>query len=191
MNPARVRLCGLAAMLAWVPAAGITPARSSEERSKPAAPPKAPLVLVTISKETTYITGPLRKDGYVDYVAALNQRCSQGVTPENNAAVPFLKAMWLAGIGPKHGDGYCRMLGIPPPPEKGDYYVTLDKYVNGLKDADKPAARPGEEGRDILVEQQSQARTRPWSICRTRAWPMTPRCCGSTTPTSRPNGIRR
>ena len=34
--------------------------------------PSKPRVLVTISKETTYITGPLRKDGYVDYVAALN-----------------------------------------------------------------------------------------------------------------------
>jgi len=34
-------------------------------------------VLVTISKETTYITEPLRADGYPDYVAALNQRFSR------------------------------------------------------------------------------------------------------------------
>ena len=50
---------------------------------------KSPGLLVTISKETTYITEPLRADGYPDYVAALNQRFSQGVTPENNAAVLF------------------------------------------------------------------------------------------------------
>ena len=37
---------------------------------------------MTISKETTYITEPLRADGYPDYIAALNQRCSRGVTPE-------------------------------------------------------------------------------------------------------------
>ncbi len=35
-------------------------------------------VLVTISKETTYITEPLRPDGYPDYIAALNQRASKG-----------------------------------------------------------------------------------------------------------------
>ena len=34
-------------------------------------------------------------------------------------------------IGPKYRDEYCRMLGIPPLPEKGDYFVTLDKYAQG------------------------------------------------------------
>lgn len=53
-------------------------------------------VLVTISKETTYITEPLHPDGYPDYVAVLNQQFSEGVTPENNSAVLFLKA-----VGPK------------------------------------------------------------------------------------------
>ena len=63
--------------------------------------PQKPHVAITISKETTYITGPLRKDGYVDYVAALNQRFRAGVTPENNAAVPFLKAMGPGEIDAK------------------------------------------------------------------------------------------
>ncbi|MGD0898188.1 MAG: alpha/beta hydrolase [Thermoguttaceae bacterium] len=126
-------------------------------------PAKRPSVAVTISKETTYITGPWRKDGYVDYVAALNERCSKGITPENNAAVPFLKAMGPGEILPYHRDEYCRMLGIRPLPEKGDYYVTLDKYAKGSKDAEKPAAKAGEEGRDVLWEQQTQAMKRPWS----------------------------
>src|SRR5262245_55897881 len=47
----------------------------------------------TISKETTYVTGPLDKDGYIDYVAALNERLRQGVTPENNANVLIWKAL--------------------------------------------------------------------------------------------------
>src|SRR6516225_3610527 len=38
----------------------------------------------TISKETTYVTEPLDRYGYIDYARALNQRLSQGVTPENN-----------------------------------------------------------------------------------------------------------
>jgi hypothetical protein len=47
----------------------------------------------TISKQTTAITGPLRDDGSVDYVAALNQRFGQGVTPENNGFVLWLRVM--------------------------------------------------------------------------------------------------
>src|SRR5262249_23075355 len=39
----------------------------------------------TVSAETTYVTGPLDELGYVDYAAALNERLSRGVTPENNA----------------------------------------------------------------------------------------------------------
>ncbi|MGA2032993.1 MAG: alpha/beta hydrolase [Thermoguttaceae bacterium] len=125
--------------------------------------PKKPNVAITISKATTYITGPLRKDGYVDYVAALNERFRAGVTPENNAALPFLKAMWPGGIDPKYRDEYCKMLGIKPLPEKGDYYVRLDTFAKGLKDAEKPAARAGQEGREIFWEQQTQAMKRPWS----------------------------
>ncbi len=40
-----------------------------------------------IGKETTYITEPLDKDGYVDYEAALNSWLSQGIVPEKNSVV--------------------------------------------------------------------------------------------------------
>ncbi len=52
-----------------------------------AAPVKPP---IPISYATTRITGPLTKNGLVDYVAAFNQHFGKGVTPENNAAVPLL-----------------------------------------------------------------------------------------------------
>lgn len=127
-------------------------------------PPKKPHVAITISKETTYITGPLRKDGYVDYVAALNERFRAGVTPENNAALPFLKAMWPGGINnPKHRDEYYRMLGIEPLPEKGDYYVSLDKYAERSSGEQKPTAKASEERANILLEKRDQAMKRPWS----------------------------
>ena len=42
---------------------------------------------ITISKETTWVTQPLKRDGTVDYVAARNKLASRGVTPENNLAV--------------------------------------------------------------------------------------------------------
>ncbi len=53
MGLTQISVIGLSAVLAW-------------------AVPQKPLVLITISKPTTYITQPLRKDGYVDYLAALN-----------------------------------------------------------------------------------------------------------------------
>ena len=64
-------------------------------------------VPLVISKETTYITEPLRSDGTPDYVAALNQRLSKGVTPENNAAVLFWKA---AGRGQYQEEWYTQVL---------------------------------------------------------------------------------
>ena len=119
---------------------------------------------IIISKETTYLTQPLRKDGSVDYVAALNERYSQGVTPENNAAVLFWKAVGPGEIRPEYRGEYFRLLGIAPLPEKGAYFVTLSSYATRLNDAEKDtdpkAAEKKEEQRRSLLE---QAVKRPWS----------------------------
>lgn len=120
-------------------------------------------VLVTISKDTTYITEPLRPDGYPDYVAALNQLCSKGVTPENNSAVLFWKAMGPSSIAEKDRVEYFQMLGIPPLPEKGDYFVTSDDWVKRHQAKEKPEAKPSDDYSDPLWEQQTQAMQRPWS----------------------------
>src|SRR5713101_3375645 len=68
------------------------PAPGKEDKPKESAPKKHRGTF-TISKETTYVTGPLDKDGYIDYAAALNERLGKGVTPENNANVPIWKAL--------------------------------------------------------------------------------------------------
>src|SRR5256885_8409701 len=70
----------------------------------------------TVSKETTYVTGPLDKDGYVDYAAALNERLGKGVTPETNANVLIWKE-----IGPRPGGGkgmpaeFYKLMGMEEP----------------------------------------------------------------------------
>jgi hypothetical protein len=122
-----------------------------------------PRVLVTISKETTYITEPLRPDGYPDYVAALNQRFSAGVTPENNAAVLFWKAMGPGMLGKKDQEAYFKMLGIPPLPESGDYFVGSGNFVDRHKSeikgtTDEPNAQEKELWRQFEVILK-----RPWS----------------------------
>ncbi len=114
-------------------------------------------MLVTVSKETTCITEPLRPDGYPDYIAALNGRNSDGVTPENNAVVPVFRAMGPGVVDEKFRDQYCKMLGIAPPPERGEYFVAVDVYAKTLKPA-KPADRP-----DVEIRGQSVlAAKRPW-----------------------------
>jgi hypothetical protein len=54
--------------------------------------PSGPDLPYSISRETTYLTEPLREDGTVDYVAAVDAKYSQGVTPENNAFPLLLEA---------------------------------------------------------------------------------------------------
>ncbi len=138
-----------------------------------AAPPNdkaksKPSIRVTISRETTYITEPLRADGYPDYVAALNQRFSRGVTPKNNSAVLFWKAVGPKMIDKKFREKFFWMLGIPPLPEKGDYFVTSDEHENvhiaRHTDQEQPPGSPSEEElREQLQKQFYLARKRPWS----------------------------
>jgi hypothetical protein len=125
-------------------------------------------VRVTISQETTRITKPLRADGYPDYIASLNERFSRGVTPENNSAVLFWKAIGPASIPREDREKYFKMLGIPPLPEKGDYFVTSDAHITaqvGRHTSNKLSA--GKQTDDPLEgqlqQQYYQTLKRPWS----------------------------
>jgi hypothetical protein len=97
-----------------------------------------PEMKVTVSKATTYFTGPLNEDGTVNYVAAYNSMNGKGVTRDNNAAVLLLRA-----IGPeamKYGKGDSKsdaieerileLFGMNQWPEKGNYFVDADDYVS-------------------------------------------------------------
>src|SRR6516225_7646102 len=83
-----------------------------------------PTPKLPIGKETTYVTGPLDKEGFVDYEAALNERLGKGVTPEKNANVLLWKAL---GPAPEGGAGmpaeFFKQLGIAEPPKNGAYFV--------------------------------------------------------------------
>lgn len=47
----------------------------------------------TVSRETTYVTGPVDADGYVDYFAAHRELFAKDVTPETNAALAIMRAI--------------------------------------------------------------------------------------------------
>ncbi len=118
----------------------------------------------TISKETTYLIEPLMKDGYVDYVAALSKIRSEGVTPENNAVVPILRAIGPEEIPENIRGRFFRMLGIEPLPEKGDYLIGFGDYRK--KSKDQKAETPTPE--DVAQEQKEMDQfwkvvEEPWS----------------------------
>ncbi len=118
---------------------------------------KPPTVRVTISKETTYLTEPLRPDGYPDYGAALDQQIAQGVTPENNAAVLFWRAMGPKPIDEKVRQEYFRRLGIQPLPEQGDYFRPFDEYAASV------SKQAGQELSAEKIDQMyRQAMECPW-----------------------------
>ena len=116
------------------------------------APPKLPL-----GKETTYVTGPLDKQGYIDYEAALNAELSKGVTSENNANALLILAL---GPAPEGGDGlppeYFKWLDIPIPPKEGNYVVGVYAVAHDQLGISG-------ERLEALYEFQSRATQRPWS----------------------------
>lgn len=114
-------------------------------------------VPVEIGPETTVIEEPLLPDGRVDYVGALNERMSEGVTPENNAVVLLLEAFGPEIIKPEHRREFFQLLGIPQHPREGDYLVRDDEWIRSLNptvDYDLKYA---------LEQKFAAALDRPWS----------------------------
>ncbi len=69
-------------------------------------PDVAPIrVALKRSRQTTWFTGPVNPDGTVNYYQALYGRLAARATPENNAAVPLIRALgtdvlypWVSGV---------------------------------------------------------------------------------------------
>src|SRR5713226_5079350 len=133
-----------------------TPVPVKEDKPKESAPKKH-RGRFTIGKETTYITGPLDKDGYIDYAAALNERLGKGVTAENNANVLIWKAIGPRPEGKEMPAEFFKLMGMEPPPEKGDYFIDLDKHLNDQFKI-KPETKEAYEIRDQL----NRCVQRPW-----------------------------
>jgi hypothetical protein len=115
-------------------------ARSAMAQAAKPAPPR-----FAISKDTTYVTGPLRADGTIDYVEAINEHLSKGVTKENNAAIPLLQALMPGEpVRQAHYAKVWQKLGVPAPEKGNDPEVLpptvlpgLDETLTGLWTAEK------------------------------------------------------
>ncbi len=130
-------------------------ATAAHKRSADAAFP------ITVSKETTWITEPLYPNGAVNYVAALNGRLSEGVTPDNNAAALLMQVMGAKEIPKEIRPGFYQHLGIPVPENpQGDlqpYGDFLDEYLRTTGGTAKKTERRK------LMEKSFQTYGRPWT----------------------------
>lgn len=135
-------LVGLAVAVGCRKGAKTSLAEKADPKSgAPDAPGATAKGTFTVGKATTYVTGPKDESGRIDYAAALNERLSKGVTPENNANLLIWKALGPTPGGPTGTPpGYFEKLGIPAPPVTGEYFVTLRKYAEQHPDAGGPEA---------------------------------------------------
>ncbi len=78
---------------------------------------------IVVSKETTFITEPLGSDGLPDFPAYILARDSEGVTPENNAAVLIWQATWPGNINEQYWAKMADALGMKEVPTGEDSLV--------------------------------------------------------------------
>lgn len=71
---------------------------------------------IVVSRETTFITEPLRPDGLPDYRTRVLDLMGRGTPPEDNAAVGIVRAAWPMDLDPQQLTALCRGLGIPDTP---------------------------------------------------------------------------
>ncbi len=122
-------------------------------------PTEEPKSKIPVSKETTHVTGPLDKNGYVNFEAALNEILAKGITPETNANAKLWQAF---GPAPEGGSGlpdeYFKRLGIPRPPKDGAYFVGLYPFMKQRLKVEQVDPKV----MDKLYDQQSLVRNTPW-----------------------------
>lgn len=99
------RICG-AALLALALFATAHAAEPNSAKTNTAQPKIRP------ARDTTYILTPLDSEGYVDYLAAINEPAGRGVLSNDNVVVGYHE---VAGSISGESDEYYRLLGMTKP----------------------------------------------------------------------------
>jgi hypothetical protein len=110
------------------------------------------------ARDTTYITGPIKEDGTIDYETALNEQLRRDVVPEHNANTFFWRALGPRPDGVALPPSLFEWMKMPAPAEQGEYFIGLVRYANEHPEFGQQR-RPPPEVRKLL----EQAWRRPWS----------------------------
>lgn len=79
---------------------------------------------------TTRIVEPRKPDGTIFYALAIDRYFSQGITAENNAAIPLLQALGRQALPPGQVEpSVTTALAMEPLPERGDYFVPYEEFA--------------------------------------------------------------
>lgn len=119
--------------------------------------PAPPKPRIPLGKETTFVTGPLDPDGYIDYSAALNAELSRGVKPQTNANALLMQVFGPAPEGTPLPAAFFQHLGIEPPPADKDYLISCHTF------ATQRLHLPKEEVEAVLND-WDEAMQQPWSV---------------------------
>ena len=117
---------------------------------------KPPAAKLPIGKDTTVVSGPIDKNGYIDYEAALNDILGKGSTPENNANALLWKAFGPKPEGSNMPPEYFKRLGIAEPPPDGDHFINTHRYLKDVLQIEQNDFQK-------VYDQQDRARQRPWA----------------------------
>jgi hypothetical protein len=134
---------------------------------------------IPISRETTYITAPLFEGRIPDYVTYLDARNAAGVTPDNNAAVPLIRAVglnlpgtdsdsaqWesrtLKALGFSEVHMPCRMLYFVP--------WAHDQTTNAGKDPSSATKSYAAGADPKWADEETSMRSAPWSAKEHPLW---------------------
>ncbi len=116
-----------------------------------------PRVNLTIGRDTTYVDGPVRPDGTIDYTAALRARLTAGVTPDNNAATLLLRALGAEFVAEDRVDQALRLTGLAAMPDEDDTFVSFEDY------AGRHAPESEKDVGDPVWLQRIEAMEGPWA----------------------------
>lgn len=129
-------------------------------------------VALRISKETTYITAPLKSDGRrVDYFAAWEQESyPQNIATEENGYRLIVEHLGASpDAPPEHAARICRKLGLPGEPVPDMFFQEPDDFLKAYLDSEEfdealidvlMAEDPQHAPDEVLTERAY----RPWTL---------------------------
>jgi len=111
-----------------------------------------------VSREITYLTGPLNADGTVDYLSVVEAEMSAGVTRKDNAAVLMLRALGPDFLTPTMRSEALSALGLESLPERGAYFRPYNDFLLAGGDAKTRA-----KSVDLAASQVLASTRAPWT----------------------------
>ncbi len=130
---------------------------------------KKPLPIIKISKETTYFTEPLLKNGRVDYLAAINEHHKpEGLIPAKNGAIYLVKATGSYEGGKEHFAKLLKALGVNKdgkglmalPKNDDSVLIHFDKFLN-LRTASLPEDKK-QKFKTEMMDKFYDTMDKPW-----------------------------